>query len=276
MARIAPHTRVAAYVSAFFTQRTVRVYARPVALASVLWASYCWFRDGELDGTGIALYVGTAALVVVRWLAFHETRKLTARYHDAFDRGDADELAALSQLFRLFHDEDERATHMRMRLGEEMIVRKRWLEAHQALAGVNLGIFPRSSRAVILNNLAYVTARMGDPNAALEIVQKAHAEADKAPKEKMAPVMPSLRGTHGIALTLAGRHDEALPLLESAANAGSTRSRNERTYWLGCVYRALGRIDEARASFARAIEMGGPCTDEARVALAAMSSPFRT
>lgn len=276
MARIAFHTRVAAYVVAAFVQPMVRQYGRAVAIASILWASYAWYLARELDRTGMALYAGVAFLFVVRWLAFRETAKLPARYYDAFARSDADELAALSKVFRLFHpDRGERAAHERMRFGEEMIVRKRWLDARQALAGIDLGYFPSYSRAVILNNLAYVTARSGDPAGALAIVDRACAEGEKAPREKMAPVMPTLRGTRGIALMLSGKHDEALPLLEDGANEGSARSRNERAYWLGRTYRLLGRHDEARAAFARAVEIQGPCVDDARAALAEISAPYR-
>src|SRR5690606_38636862 len=91
---------------------------------------------------------------------------------------------------------------------------------------------------------------------------------------KMVTALPSLRGTHGIALFLAGRHEEALPLLELGAEEGTARSRNERLYWLGRVYRDLGRDDDARASFTRAVELGGPCAEEARAELAA-GTPFR-
>jgi Flp pilus assembly protein TadD len=155
-----------------------------------------------------------------------------------------------------------------------MIVRKRWAEAHAALSQVDLRLFPAHSRAVVLNNLAYVTARNGDPEKALEIISQAFAEADKAAGAKMVQALPSLRGTHGIALTLAGRHEEALPLLQLGAHEGTDRSRNERLYWLGKVYRMLGRDDDARVAFAMAIELGGPCTEEAKTALAD-GTPFR-
>lgn len=273
--RIALRTRLAAYVVAFFVRPTVRWYEKPVAIATMLWTAWVWQRDGSIDRTTAAACAAVLVLALVRRLAYYETSKLPARYHDAFARSDADELAALSRVFRLFHpDRDERVAYERMRFGEEMIVRKRWAQAHGALAAVDLDYFPAHSRAVILNNLAYVMARNGRPNEALDVVARAFAEADKAPDARMVKALPSLRGTHGIALTLAGRHDEALELLELAVEEGTARTRNERLYWLGRTYRLLGRDEDARAAFARAVELGGPCTDEARAALAD-GTPFR-
>ena len=90
----------------------------------------------------------------------------------------------------------------------------------------------------------------------------------------MIHALPSLRGTHGIALTLAGRHEEAVPLLEAGVEHGTERSRNERLYWLGRAYRFLGREDDARDAFMKAIALTGPCTDEAKAALSD-ATPFR-
>lgn len=224
-ASIALHTRLAAYVVAFFVRPMVRTYERPVAIATILWAGWVWTERGSLDGaTAIAFFV-VFGLWGVRKLAYREADKLPQRYYDAFARGDADGLAALNRLFRLFHpDGDERAAHENMRLGEEMIVRKRWAEAENALARVKLDVFPAHSRAVVLNNLAYVTARNGNPTKAIEIVERAFAEGDKAPGAKMIPSLPSLRGTHGIALFLAGRPEEALPLLDAAEDHDETES----------------------------------------------------
>ena len=274
-ARIALRTHLAAYVVAFFVRPMVRTYERPVAIATILWAVWVQSQHGSVDAATATAFFVVFGLWGVRKLAYREADTLPQRYYDAFARGDADELAALNRLFRLFHpDSDERAAHENMRLGEEMIVRKRWAEAETALAKVGLDYFPAHSRAVVLNNLAYVTARNGDPLKALEIIERAFAEGDKSPGEKMIKALPSLHGTHGIALFLAGRPEEALALLQLGVKDGTARSRNERWYWLGRVYRTLGRDDEARDAFTRAIDLGGPCTDEAKEALAE-ATPYR-
>ena len=277
-ARIAFRKRAAAYVVAFFVRPVIHRYARPVAMATLLWSGWVWNQYGRLDERTTIACLAVFVLWAAQKLAFRETRDLPQRYYDAFARGDADELAALGKLFRLFHpDEDERAAHENMRLGEEMIIRKRWAEAQAALAKVDLDQFVSSSRAVILNNLAYATARSGNPEEALAIIERAYAEADKSPNERMVKALPSLRGTQGIALTLAGRHEEALPLLALGVEDGSARSRSERWYWLGRVHRTLGREDDARDAFAKAIELGGesgPCAEEAKAALAE-GTPFR-
>lgn len=275
MATIAKRTHVAAWVVAFFVRPRVRQYEKPIAMATLLWTLWVWHSTGRPDPNHLAICAGIAFLALVRRLAYSEANKLPERYYAAFARSDAEEMAALSKLFRLFHpDGEERKASELTRLGEEMIVRKRWADAHAALAQVDLRLFPSHSRAVVLNNLAYVTARNGDPTKALEIIEKAYAEGDKSPGEKMIKALPSLRGTHGIALFLAGRYEEALPLLELGAEEGTDRSRNERLYWFGRVLRMLGRDDEARVAFAKAIDLGGPCTDEARTELAE-GTPFR-
>lgn len=273
--RIALRTRLAAYITAFFVLPMVRTYEKPVALATILWTVWVWGQRGVVDVPLAIACAAVGVLAVVRKLAYREADRLPQRYYDAFARGDADELAALNRLFTLFYsDRDERRAHDTMRLGEEMIVRKRWPDAQAALEKVDLEWFPPHSRAVVLNNLAYATARNGNPVAALEIVERAYAEGDKAAGAKMTNALPSMRATHAIALTLAGRHEEALPLLELCVKEGTARSRNERLYWLGYVERMLGRDDEARIAFAQAIELGGPCTEEARAALAD-GTPFR-
>jgi tetratricopeptide (TPR) repeat protein len=272
---IALRTRIAAHVVAFFARPLVRQYERPVAGATILWAGYVWNWRGSLD-TATAIACGVVVLLwAARKLAYRETRDLPTRYYDAFTRGDADELAALRSVFLLYHpDADERAAYENMWIGEEMIVRKGWAEGQAALEKVDLSHFTASSRATILNNLAYVTARNGDPTRALEIIERAFEHGDQSPNEKMVETLPTLHGTKGMALTLAGRHEEALPLLELGVEGGSPRSRNERLYWLGRVHRILGQEDEAQNAFGRAIELGGPCTDDARTALAE-ATPFR-
>src|SRR5690349_14359971 len=102
-AKIALRTRVAAYVVAFFVRPMVDRYARPVAMATVLWSGWVWNQHGRLDGPMMVACVAIFLLWAARKLAFRETRDLPQRYYDAFARGDADELAALGKLFRLFH-----------------------------------------------------------------------------------------------------------------------------------------------------------------------------
>lgn len=273
--RIALRTRVAAHVVAFFVRPMVRTYERPVAMATLLWAGWVWSQKNTLDRETAAALGAVVILWVARKLAYREANRLPQRYYDAFARGDADEVAALSPLFGLFQaDPDERAAYTNMRLGEEMILRKRWAEARAAPAKVDLAHFEKDSQAVILNNLAYTTARNGDPTEAIVLIERAYATADKSPGNKMVRALPSMRATHGIALHLAGRHEEALPLLEVSVDDGSNRVRNERLYWLGRIYRMLGREDDARVAFARAIELGGACTEEARQAIAD-ATPFR-
>ena len=92
-ARIALHTRLAAYVVAFFVRPMVRTYERPVAIATVLWAGWMWSQRRSLDDATTIAFLVVFALWGARKLAYREADKLPQRYYDAFARGDADELA---------------------------------------------------------------------------------------------------------------------------------------------------------------------------------------
>jgi tetratricopeptide (TPR) repeat protein len=66
--------------------------------------------------------------------------------------------------------------------------------------------------------------------------------------------MASFRGTLGASLVLAGRPDEALPYLSQALKDHERpENRSAVAYYIGAAYEALGRREEARASFERSV-----------------------
>lgn len=74
-----------------------------------------------------------------------------------------------------------------------------------------------------------------------------------------------MRGTHGIALCLAGQHEEAILLLEPIVELPSPpRARAARAYHLGLSYRALGRTADAARAFESAASGDGPFAARAR------------
>lgn len=262
-------------VAALMKSAPLRTMHALFLLCAAIWPALHMLSFG-FDATAIAGWIVLVSWLLVRRAAFREVAALPARYLDAFANSDADALADLHRVSGLFYDDPRVAdANWRCRVGEEMLVRKRWPEARAALADVDHDVLPLESRALALNNLAYATARCGDAETAVTLAERALALAERLDTEAMRSRISSLRGTLGIALTLANRHEDALPILEEVAEEDAMdRLRNERLYWLGRVYRAVGRQDDATAAWTRAAGIAGPCADDARSALAARM-PFR-
>lgn len=266
---------VAARIVGMLVRPTTRMMHTLFILCMIIWPLLRGLTVG-FDPWVIAGWGTLVVWLVVRAAAFRELRKLPQRYADAFERGDADALAEVSRLFAYVYADSVIADAMLHSLaGVELIVRKKWIEARDELAKVKRRVLPKESDIVALNNFAYATARAGDAAKGVILAESAVEQARHIDTPTMKRYVASLRGTHAIALHLADRNDEALPILEEIVREEALpRLANERNYWLGRVYRALGRQDDAHAAFARAAELEGPCREEARTELAS-SSPFR-
>lgn len=253
----------------------MRVMHALAVLCALVWPVLDALQGGGWDAALVA-WPALAAWIVVRRAALRETRKLPARYADAFARSDADALAEVRRLYGyLYADSVVADAIMHALAGTELLVRKQWGDARDELAKVERRVLPKEVDVISLNNLAYATARAGDAARGVILVESALEQARHVETDAMKRSLPSLHGTHGIALHLAGRHEDALPILEEVAQAdGIDRLRNERLYWLGCAYRAVGRDDDAHAAFSRAADIEGPCRDDARAELAGRT-PFR-
>ncbi len=200
--------------------------------------------------------------------------ELTARYKDAFQRGDlaqVEEVAALIRAAsRAFVGDAPEAQEMeKVGQGERLILTERWAEARDVLASIDRSLLPRMNRPGVLNNLAYATAQAGDPERAIELILHALEEAEAIGADYPAEKLPFMRSTHAIALSLAGRHEEAVAILEPIVEIEKpVRARSTRAYFLAQSYRALGRTADAKRAFELAARGEGAFAKRAEEALA--------
>ncbi|MBL8613593.1 MAG: tetratricopeptide repeat protein [Myxococcales bacterium] len=107
-----------------------------------------------------------------------------------------------------------------------------------------------------LNNLAWSLAHAGQAARAVAMARESIAASDAAGDATV--MREDLRafqlGTLGASLVLAGDAEDAVaPLEQSVARGGKPRHQAARAFYLGEALRALGRGDEARAAYDRAI-----------------------
>ncbi|MBX3261314.1 MAG: tetratricopeptide repeat protein [Labilithrix sp.] len=201
-----------------------------------------------------------------------EARSLNDAYRDAFARGDADAADAIARrIAELQPPAPPRVTEAResVGIGERLLLRQDWAAARDVLSSIDRKLLEAAQRPGVLNNLAYATAQAGDPDGAIALAERALAEAERArdyPPDKVL----NIRGTRGIALSLAGRHEEAVaalaPLLEARAAPHAAATRG---FYLGSSLWTLARRDDARREWRRAASLTGPFAIRARERLAA-------
>jgi tetratricopeptide (TPR) repeat protein len=187
---------------------------------------------------------------------------LEAEYKAAYERGDHEAAKKFSAAMReaqtkfaelagLDVDNSPAAREMeKVGQGERLLLTEEWAAARDIYANIDRAELPEFNRPGVLNNFAYATAQAGDPEKGIALIEQAMAEAEALapdyPKEKLT----FMRGTHAIALSLAGRHEEAVALLETIiAIENPKRAQTIRAYYLGQSYRALGRHDDAKKMF---------------------------
>jgi len=222
----------------------------------------------------VLLFLGAMILIPAMLFASsaisHASRmRLLAQYREAFDRGDAEEALRLRAIVRRgLPDSELTRQSENVGLGELCLLNERWAEGRDFLAKVDRSLLPMKSRPGVLSNLAYGTAQAGEPERGITLVRQALAEAASLgahyPQEKL----PYLRGTHGVALGLAGHHEDAVSWLEPLIPIEHPpRARSTRAYYLGQSLRALGRFAEAASAYEIASKGAGPFADRARAAL---------
>lgn len=200
---------------------------------------------------------------------FDAAAELTALYKAAFEGGDKAQAEQIAQLMRAFSDVSAVGDEMeKVGKGERLLLTEEWAEARDVLASIDRSVLPEMNRPGVLNNLAYATAHAGDPERGIELIVQALKEAQAIPDYP--PEKPAfMRSTHGIALCLAGKHAEAVALLEPLFEIESPpRARAVRAYHLGLSYRALGRTTDARRAFETSAAGEGPFAKRAEEALA--------
>lgn len=217
----------------------------------------------------LATFMGLTAATT---MSARRRRRLLARYKAAFERGDVDELVRLRRLVHAGLPTTPLTTQSELvGDGEMLILRERWAEARDVLAKIDRSVLPEQARPGVLNNLAYATALAGEPARAADLarqaIEEAKAQGASYPPEKH----PFLRGTLGVALSLAGKHEEAIGLLEPLLDSGNARAIAARAFHLGGSLRALGRLEEAQRALSRGAAQEGPFAERCRDALAAMT-----
>lgn len=273
---IARRTKLAVRAACVLSSRAGRV-VELVAIAAVAYWTLVDVLGPEARGGTVVLGLGgLLAWASLKIAIRREAKKLEPMYLHAFTRGDADLIAELRALLRAgCGDPRISAANDALLRGAELLLRKQWSEARDAFASIDRAVLPRADGLIVANHVAYATARSGEPDRAITLAREALATAasERAPGAEKAK--RTLESTLGIALAIGGQHADALPLLErGAADAPAPRTANERAYWLGRTYAALGRDDEAVRWLRNAAESAGPCTEEAK-ALLAERTPFR-
>ena len=105
----------------------------------------------------------------------------------------------------------------------------------------------------VLRQLALRLAEMGQAEASVEILSAASPSAGQAPGQAAPAEDPAQLAALGLALSAAGRHEEARGrLLEAIALDAGNAAAHEN---LGLVLLRLGRFPEARDSSRRAVEL---------------------
>lgn len=155
------------------------------------------------------------AFGIIAWsyAAQVSVRNFAARYEEAFAERD---LAAIARLRRLYEGEHPRtpAEHALRHVGDaELFMRlERWEEARESYAKIDRDCIPPGARPGVLGAHGFVTARAGEPDLGVALLERATAEADAMrsyPEDKRW----NLRTRHGMALSLAQRHEEAIAML---------------------------------------------------------------
>jgi tetratricopeptide (TPR) repeat protein len=113
---------------------------------------------------------------------------------------------------------------------------------------------PNGTRYIILNNIAYVDALLGDP----ELLPEADAYSKEA--YGAAPWAPSITGTRGTVLIALGQLEAGIKLLkESFERAWTPRSKAENACHLAMAHTRLGDRNQANNYMKLARQLDSQC-----------------
>lgn len=206
--------------------------------------------------------------------------RINKRYQDALSRGDIDEILAIRNTMDGPVEKRNRLGHAAGALGDaELLLRfERWPEARDALANLDFEVMPDETRPGIASMHAYAMAHAGESARAIPLLQDAlrlSESIEKYPVEKRW----YLRARLGIALSLAGRHEDAIDVLDPLVGedvVGELRDWTAAMFFLAQSLRGAGATDDAMGVYRHAAEGDGPFVARARAASdLATSAPLR-
>lgn len=260
-------------------QRRLRRVKTPLAIvAFALGFTAFVLTLTELGGWALLLgpLVTGVTFTAVHWVLQRylagRGRRLLVRYTEAFHARDLDAVRAFHRAFAAQHRGGNDATGFNeYDRASELILEARWSEARDRLRGIDPEVFPHESgRVMLLNNLAYVTALAGESTEAIPMARDAMQRAEVLASVHQMPLeyVDFTRGTLGIALSLAGEHEEAIEVLGPLVEVPAAPSiLAVRAYHLGESLRAVGDHARAAVVFACAeADENGPWAARAKAA----------
>lgn len=236
------------------------------------------YAASKLDSSSILFLV--PVVVVTLWAKKKVTsffvrgafRRL-GRLADAgkFDRAHA----LLAEIHPFYVGSKANLEWLRVQESSILLREHRYGEAATLLESVDRKALSPGWVPFLLNNLAWSLAHT-DRAARAILVARESMEASTGAGDR--PVTTEdLRGyqlgTLGTSLTLAGQHEDAIPLLEQAlARGGRPTAQAARAFYLGEALQGLGRHADARVAWKRASD-ADPKNDFARRARARLAEP---
>jgi tetratricopeptide (TPR) repeat protein len=227
----------------------VRVIAIVVSASWVVLG--LWLLPAKEFSAGWMILSALLAILIGLTIVNLVTRPHLTRFRTALAQEDIptaqDEFAVLVDFFRLRGRERMKANGILI-----LILEERYQEALTELQGLNIKRIGEKSSPVITNQMAWCTAQLGEPGAAIVLTQSV------LPKlESMGPEYSS--SAHlvlGTANFLLGKVSDAVPHLEQAyATATASASRKSTAaFYLGESYSAQGKSTEAHLAYRRAVE----------------------
>ena len=216
-------------------------------------------------------------------LALNRGVTVSMGYVNAYANGDIVEVARLKRLMDGTGPPRSPFERANRALGdaEVLVYVERWVEGRDALAKVDREALPVRARPGVLGQRGYATAHAGQADLGVELLEAAVEEAAAQP-DYPAEKQWFMRVRLGIALSLAGRHDDAVAVLAAVLAGvgdydGDFREWTAAQFFLGRSLRACGTFDDAMVAFEAAARSGeGPFAPRARAALdLATGSPLR-
>lgn len=196
---------------------------------------------------------------VRRWLnrvaahrAFRRLAGLVVDQHLAAARG------VLAELREAYAGSRKGLELLRLYEANILSLERRYSDARALLDSVDRSLLSSAMRPWLLNNLAWSLVQLGEGQRAVEAARQSMSSSDDAGDRpaSVEDVRAYQLGTLGAALVVDDKPDEGVALLEQAlTRGGRPRAQAARAFYLGEGLAALGRVDEARASWQRAVDL---------------------